>query len=159
MVVICSLTEADFPLVIDLAYRVWPQAYADVLTPAQIANILASIYSPHNLRAEYAAGHRFWAAYDGAVALGFASGYRDGAAVWIKKLYVLPEAQRRGVGRMLMATVVDAFAPAAEIHLLVNNGNLAAQAAYARLGFTKAAEVPVKMGDYAFTDFLFVKPL
>jgi hypothetical protein len=28
-----------------------------------------------------------------------------------------------------------------------------------RLDFAKAAEAPVTMGDYAFTDFLYLKPL
>ena len=158
MPVIRSLTAADLALVIDLSYRIWPRAYADVLTDVQIANILATIYTPDNLKTEIAAGHRFWAAYEGETALGYVSGYRDGEAAWVKKLYVLPEVQGRGIGRMLIETIASAFAPVRELRLLVNNGNRAAQAAYARLGFVKAADVPVKMGDYAFTDYLYIKP-
>jgi diamine N-acetyltransferase len=154
-----ALTAADLPLVAALSRRIWPLAYAGILTPAQIDNILARIYSVENLTIEIAAGHRFWSAYEGGAALGFASGYRDGAAIWIKKLYVLPEAQSRGIGRALIATVIAAFAPASEARLLVNSGNVAAQAAYQRLGFARAATLPVTMGDYDFTDFLYVKPL
>ena len=153
------LTAADLAVVIDLSYRIWPEAYGGILTPAEIGNILARVYSRDNMMAEMTAGHRFWAAYEDDTALGYASGYRDGEAAWVKKLYVLPEAQKRGIGRLLIETVAQAFDPVRELRLLVNNGNLAAQAAYARLGFAKAAEVPVKMGDYAFTDYLYIKRL
>jgi len=153
------LAETDLPLVAALSRRIWPVAYAGILTPAQIDNILDSVYCRDNMMTEIASGHRFWAAYDGAAALGFASGYRDGAAIWIKKLYVLPEAQGRGVGRALIETVIDAFGPASDVRLLVNSGNVAAQAAYERLGFARAATLPVTMGNYVFTDYLYVKPL
>ena len=150
---------SDLSLVIELARRIWPEAYAGVLAPAQIDNILSRIYTPENLKAEAAAGHRFWAAFDGNTALGFASGYRDGAVVWLKKLYVVPAAQGRGVGRALLETVATAFGPAAEVRLYVNDGNLTAQDFYRRCGFAKAAEMPVKMGDYAFTDFIFARSI
>lgn len=150
-----ALAASDLPLVAELAHRIWPVAYAGVLTADQIANILGSIYTPANLTAEIAAGHRFWAAYDGANALGFASGYRDDAVVWLKKLYVLPTAQGCGVGRALVETVAGAFGEAAEVRLFVNDGNTAAQDFYRRCGFVLVETMPVKMGDFAFTDFIF----
>ena len=153
------LSDADLPLVAALSRRIWPLAYAGILTPAQIDNILHRVYSVEHLQIEMASGHRFWAAYDDDAALGFVSGYRDGAAIWIKKLYVLPEAQHRGIGRALIAAVIGAFGPASEARLLVNSGNAAAQAAYQRLGFARAATLPVTMGDCEFTDYLYVKPL
>lgn len=152
-----ALAESDLPLVADLAHRIWPAAYAGVLTAEQIANILGAIYTPANLKAEMVAGHRFWAAYDGERALGFASGFRDGDVVWLKKLYVLTEAQGRGIGRALVETVANAFGPVAEVRLFVNSGNTAAQDFYCRCGFVHAEAVPVKMGDFAFTDFIFAR--
>jgi ribosomal protein S18 acetylase RimI-like enzyme len=149
----------DIPLVIDLAWRIWPVAYAGILTPEQIENLLARIYDVENLQKEWAEGHRFWAAYDDEVAVGYASGYREDAVVWLKKLYVLPECQGRGVGRALLQTVIAAFVPAQEIRLLVNSGNHAAQKFYTRCGFSRAREVPVQMGDFQFTDFVYVKPI
>lgn len=154
-----ALSAADIPLVTALAYRIWPVAYGAILSPEQIANILARIYTPDNLLAEMEAGHRFWAAYDGDTALGFASGYRDGDAVWVKKLYVLPDMQGKGIGRAFVETIRDAFGPARELRLLVNDQNSAAQAAYERFGFRRAATIPVRMGDFAFTDYLYVKAL
>lgn len=158
-ITIRSLSETDFPLVTALAYRIWPVAYGAILTAEQLENLLLRIYSAENLRNEGAEGHLFWAAFEDGTALGFASGYRQAATIWIKKLYVLPEAQGKGVGRALMQTVITAFAPAAEVRLFVNGENRAAQDFYARSGFVNDGEVQVQMGDFTFTDYVYVKPL
>lgn len=149
------LDAADMAMVIALSYRIWPVAYAGVLTAEQIENILARIYNAENLAAELAAGHRFWAAEEGGVALGFVSAYRDGETIWVKKIYILPQCQGRGVGRLLMDTAIAAFLPASEVRLLVNGGNLSAQRFYERCGFTRAHTVPVRMGDFDFTDYVY----
>jgi ribosomal protein S18 acetylase RimI-like enzyme len=154
-----ALAESEFAIVIALARAVWPVAFAGILTPDQIANVVGHIYTPDNLAREWAAGHRFWAAFEGGEALGFAAGYRDGEAAWVKKLYILPKAQGQGIGRALIATIAAHFSPVRELKLLVNDGNVAAQAAYERLGFVRAATLPVHMGDHDFIDYLYIKPL
>jgi ribosomal protein S18 acetylase RimI-like enzyme len=154
-----ALSPSEFPIVIALARAVWPVAFAGILTPEQIGNVVGRIYTPENLAAEWAAGHRFWIAAENDGPLGFCSGYRDGDAAWVKKLYILPAAQGKGLGRALIATIAAHFAPVRELRLLVNDGNVAAQAAYERLGFVRAATLPVRMGDHDFTDYLYIKPL
>jgi Acetyltransferases len=159
MIAIRSLTEADFALIQDLARRIWPVAYGSILSSEQLENLLTRIYCAENLAAELAAGHRFWGAFEDGRALGYASGYRTGETVWIKKLYVLPQAQGNGAGRSLMEAVTAAFAPVREARLYVNSHNLAAQEFYVRMGFANGGETPVQMGDFTFTDYVFVKPL
>ncbi len=158
-IAIRPLAAADLPLVIALAYRIWPVAYGGILSAEQLENLLDRIYCPENLHDELAQGHRFWGAFEGEAALGFASGYRKDATIWIKKLYVLPQAQGKGAGRRLMQTVIAAFSPAADVRLYVNGENRTAQAFYDRCGFANGGEVPVQMGDFRFTDYVYVKPL
>lgn len=153
------LATGEMDVVIDLSQRIWPQAYAGILTAAQIGNLLARIYSPENLAQEIADGHCFWLAEVRDEPLGYASGYREGRTIWLKKLYVLPQCQGQGVGRALMNAVIAAFLPADEVRLFVNNGNLAAQRFYERCGFVRAAEVAVRMGDFDFTDFVYARSL
>ncbi len=153
------LAADELDLVVDLSQRIWPIAYAGILAPGQIDNLLTRIYSPDNLAQEIADGHRFWLAERKAAPLGYASGYREGGTIWLKKLYVLPQCQGQGIGRALMDRVIAAFLPADNVRLFVNNGNLAAQRFYEGCGFVRAAEVPVRMGDFDFTDFIYARPL
>ncbi len=158
-VTIRAATATDFPLVIALANRIWPVAYGGNLSPQQLENLLTRIYCGENLQKEVLEGHRFWTAFAGDTAVGFASGYRKDTTIWIKKLYVLPEAQGKGVGRALMQTVIDAFTPAHTVRLFVNSENRSAQAFYERCGFAKEGPVLVQMGDFTFTDYVYAKSL
>jgi ribosomal protein S18 acetylase RimI-like enzyme len=159
MVTLGPLDASDFPLLDDLARRIWPVAYAGILSSEQLENLLSRIYCPENLAKEQAEGHRFWGAFSEGKALGFASGYREDGIIWIKKLYILPEAQGKGAGSALMQAVIEAFSPANEARLFVNSENRAAQNFYKRQGFSCVETTPVKMGDFTFTDFIFAKPL
>jgi len=158
-IMIRPLGTADFPLIASLARRIWPVAYAGILSAEQLENLLTRIYGAENLAAERAEGHRFWGAFEEERELGYASGYRQEDVIWIKKLYVLPEAQGKGVGLALMQSVIAGFSPAKEVRLFVNGDNRRAQDFYRRCGFINAGAVPVKMGDFSFTDFVFVKVL
>ncbi|MDE2184388.1 MAG: GNAT family N-acetyltransferase [Alphaproteobacteria bacterium] len=152
---ITELRADDLKLVLRLARTIWPAAYANVLTPAQIENLLDRIYSDENLRTEFAAGHRFWAAWQDTEPVGYASGYREGGIVWLKKLYVLPDRQGHGIGRALMESVIAGFAPVLDLRLFVNGNNIAAQRFYERTGFACIGEQAVRMGDYTFTDKIY----
>jgi ribosomal protein S18 acetylase RimI-like enzyme len=156
---IAALTASDTALVCDLAHRIWPVSYADILTPEQISNMLAHIYNSQNLQREMQQGHRFWAAYDGDTPLGFVSSYREDDIAWLRKLYVLPDARGIGIGQALMIVAFHAFAPSTYHRLLVNRKNLAAQRFYRWLGFDPIGEVEVQMGDFHFNDFIFSKEI
>lgn len=152
---------SDMPLVSELARRIWPVVYPNILTPEQIENMLERIYSVENLLQEMAQGHRFWITYnDDGQPVGYVSAYRENAdIIWIKKIYVDAARQGRGIGQRMMDVVVAAFKPARELRLLVNPHNTPAHRYYAHHGFTKIGEVPVRMGDWNFNDFLFSKPI
>ena len=149
------LTTDDLPLIIDIAHRTWPVSYAGVLTPEQITNMLANIYSLPNLAREMAQGHRFWAAYAADEPIGFVSAYREENIIWLRKLYILPDRQGQGIGKALMQTALTALGPADYHRLLVNRDNIAAQSFYKRLGFSLLSETHARMGDFDFIDFIF----
>lgn len=152
-------SAADFSVIIALARRIWPLAYAGVLTPQQIDNMLEKIYNPDNLAQEMADGHRFWLAALGGEPVAYASAFKKKGVLWIKKLYVDPARQGQGIGKALIAAAIQAFRPASEMRLLANPNNAAAHQFYLRQGFAKIGEVPVRMGDWDFLDFLFSKQL
>lgn len=142
-----------------LAHRIWPIAYANLLTPEQIKNMLLRIYSPDSLQQEVDSGHKFQVAYLDHKPVGYASAFIDGNIIWLKKLYVDPDMQGKSIGSRLMHAAVLPFLPAEEIRLLVNCNNNAAQAFYRKMGFEKIGETPVKMGDFDFIDCIYSLPL
>jgi GNAT superfamily N-acetyltransferase len=153
------ITKDSLSHVIMLAHRIWPVSYAGILTPEQIDNMLTRIYTHENLQSEMQQGHEFWVAYNDIKPVGYASAFRDDDSIWIKKLYVEPAMQGKGIGVRLLHTAVSALLPATDIRLLANPNNIPAHNFYAHLGFKKIAEVPVQMGDWHFNDFMFSMPL
>lgn len=68
------------------------------------------------------------------------SDWRNGPVWWIQSVYVSPEHRRRGVYRLLHASVREAGreAGAVGLRLYVDRQNLAAQATYAALGMRES---------------------
>lgn len=155
---ILPAAPAALPEISALARRIWPVAYKDVLTDAQIAAMLDEIYTLDNLTHEMHIGHRFWLAYDVKTPVGFASAYREGDIMWLRKLYVLPDYQGRGLGKALLDAAASGFPDVREQRLCVMRHNLPAQRFYARLGFAPAGEIDVNMGGYAMVDFVYARP-
>jgi diamine N-acetyltransferase len=148
----------DFPLIAQLAHRIWPVCYTGVLTPEQIQNILGHLYTPSSLAQQAAEGQVFWLLNDPQT-VGFAATLVEGDVVWLKKLYVLTESQGAGIGRWVVERLSEQYKEAQEMRLYVNLRNAPARAFYERVGFEKVAEVPVRMGDYDFADAVYVKTL
>lgn len=143
-----------------LADVIWPEAYAGILPADRIGPMLADIYSASSLRADIGErGHRYWLATVDGKDAGFASAYREGDRVWIKKLYVLGSIRGLGLGKAMIAEVEAAFPGALSVGLYVNNGNAPAIGFYKAQGFAVEAEVPVRMGPYDFTDFVMSRPV
>ncbi|OYW83062.1 MAG: hypothetical protein B7Z26_01610 [Asticcacaulis sp. 32-58-5] len=158
--------EADeLYIVQSLAQRIWPNSYDGVIAPHQIDAMLAEIYALDTLEQDMEAlGHVFWIisyAVPGEppVDTGFASAYKDGSTLWIKKLYILPEYQGLGLGKALMHNALEHFAPATHLSLYVNKGNEKAIDYYKYNGLQVITEVPVRMGPFDFTDYIMTKAL
>lgn len=151
--------ETDLPTVAAMARRIWPVVYRDILLPEHIESILARVYDVPNLKQEMKDGHRFWIARSGVEMAGYASAFLSGGEVWLKKLYVDPQAQNQGVGRLLLAEIMVRFPYSDSVKLYVNRANLPAQRFYERQGFTCIGEAPVRMGDYDFVDLIYAKKL
>lgn len=148
----------DLEIVQQLAEATWPHAFAGVIERHQIEIMLGDIYALESLENEMnALGHVFWVArYHGEDA-GFVSAFKRDTTTWIKKLYILPDKQGKGIGRALIETAIRHFAPSLAISLNVNIGNTRAIEFYQKYGFAVAEEVPVKMGPFDFTDYVMTK--
>lgn len=149
----------QLPIVQALAQRIWPDAYAGILSAAQIQNLLQSIYSLPALQDAVMRGQHFWLCEQNGVAAGFCSAYQQNNILWLRALYVLPQWQGTGMGRAFMEVAHQHFSTAQHIKLNVNVANQSAIHAYQSWGFEIAKRVPVRMGDYDFEDFIMHKSL
>ena len=95
-----TATEADIPLLRDLAQRIWRECYPGIITPEQIEFMLGWMYSEGKVREELRAGITWEIAVEGDApgcnsAAGFLSFSReDDGRVKLHKMYVLLERQR-----------------------------------------------------------------
>jgi ribosomal protein S18 acetylase RimI-like enzyme len=153
-------SERDIPVISQLAHAIWPVAYDGILLPEHISNMLERMYNHDDLKKQMTVdGHRFWLASINERPVAFMSGYREDDVVWLKKIYVDPACKGQGVGKALIATLEQAFAPASEMRLLVNPKNFPAMDFYRHVGFVESGRQEVQMGDFRFVDFVFSRQL
>ena len=145
MMIITLATANDLKTIRDIAYKTWPVAYGEILSKEQLDYMLDKFYSDANLYDSLINKRQpFLLAYEDLVCLGFASyehHYLDKNVTRLHKLYMLPESQGKGIGKLL----VDKIESLAQenhsetISLNVNKYNKAFSF-YKKMGFEVVAE-------------------
>lgn len=158
-----KITQADrqqIPLIQDLAKRIWPGAFGDILSPEQLAYMMDMMYSNSSLQEQMGKkGHHFLIASEGDKAMGFASyelHYLGIPDLKIHKLYILPEAQGKGIGKKIMTylELTGKKSGMDNLVLNVNKYNKKAYQFYLSQGFTKIRDEVITIGSgYVMDDF------
>lgn len=154
----------DFQIINDLAISTWHKAYDKILSPEQVNYMLDMMYSLDAITEQISIkGHHFLLLSNEDEYLGFASyelNYLSGVTK-LHKLYVLPETQGKGAGRLLMSKIEEAAANNGndKVSLNVNRYNSAVDF-YLKNGYAKAGEEDIKIGNgYLMEDFIMEKSL
>lgn len=142
-----------------LARVIWPVAYAEILSQEQLDYMLDMFYSEEALTAQLEKGHVFYLVQNtSGDSLGFVS-YElncEPHKTKIHKIYVLPETQGLGLGKLLFEKVREEALKANQkvIFLNVNKYNKALHF-YIKLGFTTTKEEVIDIGrGYVMDDFV-----
>lgn len=165
MITIKEATAKDFKTIQEIAHKTWPDVYGEILSAAQLDYMLKAFYSVETLTDNMVnKGHHFILAFEGDFCLGFASfqhDYLDKKVTRLHKIYLLPEAQGKGVGKLL----VDAVANYAKendstvISLNVNRFNKALTF-YQKIGFEIVGEEDIELEHgYLMEDYKMEKQL
>ena len=147
------------PVIIDLTKKIWPVAYGEILSKAQLDYMIDKFYNETALRKLMKKDHVFYLAQDDKDNyVGFVS-YEINSEpnkTKIHKIYVLPETQGTGLGRQFFELVKE---KAIENHqcaifLNVNKYNNAVHF-YTKLGFTKVKDEVIDIGNgYVMDDYV-----
>jgi ribosomal protein S18 acetylase RimI-like enzyme len=153
-------TIEDIPLIRQLCFQVWPQTYADIISPRQIDYMLEMMYSAKALQQQMEDGAQFIFVYEDNTPVGFASfqEVKPGIAK-LHKLYVLPSQQGKGTGRYMIDHIISEIKQQGftALQLQVNRRNKARNF-YEKLGFSVIEEFDFDIGNgYVMDDYVMEK--
>jgi len=142
-----------------LAHQIWPDAFKDILSPAQIAYMLEWMYTPKTLAEQMNQGHLFYVLENESGHIGFMGiqpAYPLEDFLKIHKLYILPSEQGKGSGKLFIEHAISVAQnhKIASITLNVNRFNKAVHF-YKSLGFYIAKEEDIDIGHgYLMEDYV-----
>ncbi len=154
-----ALKIEQLPIVIDLTKKIWPVAYGEILSKAQLDYMIDKFYNETALRELIQKGHVFYLAQDdNEKYVGFVSYELNSEPnkTKIHKIYVLPETQGTGLGRQFFELVKEKAIENNQnaIFLNVNKYNNAIHF-YTKLGFVKVKDEIIDIGNgYVMDDYV-----
>ncbi|TDQ17648.1 acetyltransferase (GNAT) family protein [Algoriphagus boseongensis] len=142
----------DLVKVQSIAHRTWPSTFANILSPEQIKYMLDWMYNLKMLESQFEKGHIFLLAEEDGNELGFAGfelNYAERPKAKLHKIYLLPEAQGKGVGKALILELAERSRNSGQKSLLlnVNKYNQKAIEFYQRLGFKEIYKEVIDIGN------------
>ncbi len=158
MIRISQATITDIPLIQEIAHKTWPNTYGSILSQEQLDYMLDLMYSDESLLEQFKVKPLFFLAYEDDMCLGFTScenNYLNTKVTRLHKIYILPEAQGKGVGNALIEKVVGLAKEnqSEVVSLNVNKFNKAVSF-YQKIGFEIASEEDLDIGDgYLMEDY------
>ncbi|MGI9190967.1 MAG: GNAT family N-acetyltransferase [Chitinophagaceae bacterium] len=152
-----DLTHAQ--ALIDLAKITWQHTYPGIISQEQIDYMLNLFYSQERVEQQLRDTNQFFSAIeqDGHLQ-GYIHAYPENQSIKVSKLYILPEAQGKGFGQMLLATAEqEAIRLHLEgIRLNVNRYNPAYHF-YLKQGFVVEEEIDIPLDRFVLNDYIMFK--
>lgn len=159
-VIIREACMDDVDTIRSLSLQTWPQTYAHILSPEQIRYMMELMYSRDALLEQMQKGHHFILAFRQENAVGFAAYSEIEKGVFkLHKIYLKPDQQGRGTGRIMIDHIIS-IAQKAGAHILqlnVNRNNIA-KTFYERFGFSVVRTEDIDIGEgYFMNDYIMEK--
>lgn len=160
MITIIPAKPQDLIHVQSIAQQTWPDTFGKILSKPQIEYMLSLMYSLETLEKQMDEGYQFFLTEEDGKKLGFAGieVNNEPNKTKIHKIYILPTAQGKGIGKKLIQEIKDIALANDQTRLLlnVNKYNQGAIAFYEYLGFKKIKEEVIDIGNgYVMDDFVF----
>ncbi|QSW89451.1 GNAT family N-acetyltransferase [Flavobacterium endoglycinae] len=163
-----QITEAalkDIAKIQEIAHITWPITYGEILTKEQLEYMLDLIYSDETLSKQIQNKEQlFYLISDVDSVIGFIGiehNYKNEAITKIHKIYLLPETQGKGFGKMVFDEIGKMALEnnSATLLLNVNRFNTALNF-YKKLGFEIKETVDIEIGNgYLMEDYVMGKQI
>lgn len=158
----CNKTQLE--IVRDLAYKIWPDTYGQILSSAQLNYMLDNFYSIDSLELQFDNGHAFLFVEENGQYLGFASyetDCKEKGKTKLHKIYIMTNTQGKGVGKFLLSEVEERAKKAENNFLFLNvNKYNSAISFYEKQGFVKVADEVIDIGQgYVMDDYIMEKEI
>ncbi|WP_442589731.1 N-acetyltransferase family protein [Pedobacter sp. AW31-3R] len=156
--------EEDLSIVREIGTTTYGPTYTHLLGQEQVDYMLSKFYTPAALLSQFIDGHTFLIAGDGTRDMAFASYSitdHENRIVKLHKLYVLPSAHGKGLGKFLINEVANKAREEGgkALQLNVNRYNKAKDF-YEKAGFTIKETVDIEIGNGFFmNDYVMELPL
>jgi ribosomal protein S18 acetylase RimI-like enzyme len=154
----------DIPSIQKIAFDTWPSAYGDILEQSQIDYMLDLMYNKAVLEKQMNESQTFLIIRDGDIDMAFVSfetDYDGQAQTKIHKIYITPDAQGKGLGKILIEETESQAIKRRNNKLLLNvNRQNKARFFYEKLGFKIAYTEDIEIGNgYLMIDYVMVKEI
>jgi len=163
MIQITEASVKDIAKIQEIANITWPITYGEILTAEQLAYMLDLIYSDEALLKQIQNKEQlFYLISDSNSVIGFIGiehGYKNETITKIHKIYLLPETQGKGYGKIFFEEIEKMALEnnSNELLLNVNRFNTALNF-YKKLGFEIKETVDIEIGNgYLMEDYVMVK--
>ncbi len=159
-----EINNNQIQIIIDLANQIWPIAYSDIITKAQIDYMLNLIYNKSTLQTQMQNGQRFYVLFDALKPIGYLSiehDYKKSLITKIHKVYLLTEYQGKGLGKFLLNKVEEISKINNQDYMILNvNKNNKARFFYESQGFKIVKEEIIDIGNgYVMDDYVMEKKI
>lgn len=125
----------DIPLINELAQKIWREHYPAIISMKQIEFMLLNRYSTKAIEEGMKYGEKYFLAYSGDEAVGYASIEWKGEFYYLHKFYIDVSKHRSGIGKRFFDYLLSQIDASKPIILQVNRTNNKAINFYFKVGF------------------------
>lgn len=153
-----KVTIHNVAIVQSVAREIWEVTYKDIISQKQIDYMLDTMYSVDKIMQEIAKGFNWEVASMDHHVVGYLDYVMEpDQRVFLSKIYLRPEVQKKGIGQSLLNRVIE-FSKrngGIAVYLTVNKDNAKAISFYQRNGFKKMDAVVAEIGNgYVMDDYI-----
>ncbi len=153
------ITNKDYPLISDMAYRIWHHHYVSIIGAEQVAYMLREMYTPAAIQKQVSEDQTFYLIMHHQLPVGYMSiSQKEPQVYMLHKFYIEIDQQGKNLGKQAFETLLQILSNAQKITLTVNRQNYKSINFYFKLGFHIESVADFDIGNgYYMNDFVMSK--